>query len=144
MTQREPIDIDTVKAMITSMDLENPEARARVLAALPDDLVQLALAIIGGNLEDGIPEATATMGAMLATQTHEPFTVQHVDEEAVPGMVLFDLPDDEVLLVAVDKYLAGKRAIADAIGVEDDELDLTGLRLILDEGGTPLLEPPIN
>lgn len=143
MNEREPIDLEAVRAMISDMDLADPEARARVVAALPPDLVELALRMVGGNLEGAGSEGTST-GTMRSTQITEPFTVQRVDESAVPGVVLLDLPDEEILLVEQEKYAAGKRAIAEATGVEYKDLDLTGMRLMLDENGVPILEPPSN
>jgi len=124
MNGRQPLDLESVRTMVADIELGDPAAIARALAALPPEIVELA-------------------AGMLAPRT-EPFTVQSVDESAVPGMVLLDLPDDEVLLIEVEKYEAGKRTIAEVTGLAYEEVDLAGMRLMLDEQGVPMLEPPSN
>ena len=118
------MDLDAIRAMVSGIDLEDPAAMARALAALPPEIVEMA--------------------AGMLTATREPFTVQSVDESAVPGVVVLDLPDDEILLLEQEKYDAARRAIAEVTGANYEDVNLSGLRLMLDERGVPMLEPPIN
>jgi hypothetical protein len=124
MSEQGPLDLEAIRAIVSDVDLGDPAAMARALAALPPDIVELA-------------------AGMLASR-RGPFTVQSVDESKVPGMVVLDLPDDEVLLIDVEKYEAARRSIAETTGVPYEEVDLAGLRLMLDDQGVPMLEPPIN
>lgn len=124
MRERGALDVDAIRAMVSDVDLGDPAAMARALAALPPDIVELA-------------------AGMLASR-RGPFTVQSVDETRIPGMVVLDLPDDEVLLIDLEKYEAAKRSIAEVTGVPFEDVDLAGLRLMLDDQGVPMLEPPIN